>query len=88
MNLEWLQSPAVMCSSLEEDQVSMCSPTAQGLARAERMGETSSSFDDSLRFDPEDWRSMERVARYMIRAPLSLERMRYSEGDTPRVMTR
>ncbi len=39
------------------------------------------SVDDSVRFEPEDRKSMERVARYMLRPPLSLERMKYSEGD-------
>jgi hypothetical protein len=39
------------------------------------------SVDDRVRFEPEDRKSLERVARYMIRPPLSLERMKYSEGD-------
>ncbi len=39
------------------------------------------SVDDSVRFEPEDRRSMEKVARYIIRPPLSLERLRYPDGD-------
>jgi hypothetical protein len=39
------------------------------------------SVDDSVRFEPEDRKSMEQVARYILRPPLSLERMRYSDGD-------
>jgi hypothetical protein len=39
------------------------------------------SVDDRFRFEPEDRKSMEQVARYILRPPLSLERMRYSEGD-------
>jgi len=39
------------------------------------------SVDDRVRFEPEDRRSMEKVARYLLRPPLSLERMTYSEGD-------
>ena len=38
------------------------------------------SVDDSVRFEPEDRKSMEQVARYMLRPPLSLARMRYSKG--------
>lgn len=39
------------------------------------------SVDDSVRFEPEDRESMEKVARYILRPPLSLERLKYSEGD-------
>lgn len=39
------------------------------------------SVDDSVRCEPEDRKSIERVARYILRPPLSLERMTYSEGD-------
>ena len=39
------------------------------------------SVDDSVRFEPEDRKSMEKVARYLLRPPLSLERMNYSDGD-------
>ncbi len=39
------------------------------------------SVDDSVRFEPEDRKSMEKVARYLLRPPLSLERMGYSDGD-------
>lgn len=39
------------------------------------------SVDDSVRFEPEDRKSMEQVARYLLRPPLSLERLRYSDGD-------
>jgi len=39
------------------------------------------SVDDSVHFEPEDRKSMEQVARYILRPPLSLERMRYSAGD-------
>jgi ribosomal protein S27E len=39
------------------------------------------SVDDSVRFEPEDQKSMEKVARYLLRPPLSLERMNYSDGD-------
>jgi len=39
------------------------------------------SVDDSVRFEPEDRKSMEKVARYLLRPPLSLERMTYSKGD-------
>jgi len=39
------------------------------------------SVDDSVRFEPEDRKSMEQVARYILRPPLSLERLRYSEGN-------
>jgi hypothetical protein len=39
------------------------------------------SVDDSVRFEPEDKKSMEKVARYLLRPPLSLERMTYSKGD-------
>ncbi|MCD4748295.1 MAG: transposase [Thermoanaerobaculales bacterium] len=33
------------------------------------------SVDDSVRFEPEDRKSMEKVARYILRPPLSLERL-------------
>lgn len=39
------------------------------------------SVDDSVRFEPEDRKSMERVARYILRPPLSLERLTYADGD-------
>lgn len=39
------------------------------------------SVDDSVRFEPEARKSMEQVARYILRPPLSLERLRYSDGD-------
>ncbi|MCD4747788.1 MAG: transposase [Thermoanaerobaculales bacterium] len=39
------------------------------------------SVDDSVRFEPEDRKSMEQVARYILGPPLSLERLRYSEGE-------
>jgi hypothetical protein len=39
------------------------------------------SVDDSVRFEPEDRKSMEKVARYLLRPPLSLERMTYTKGD-------
>ena len=39
------------------------------------------AMDDSVRFEPEDRKSMEKVARYLLRPPLSLERMNYSDGD-------
>jgi len=39
------------------------------------------SVDDSVRFEPEDRKSMEQVARYILRPPLSLERLKYSDGD-------
>ncbi len=39
------------------------------------------SVDDSVRFEPEDRKSMEQVARYILRPPLSLERLRYSDGN-------
>ncbi len=39
------------------------------------------SVDDSVRIEPEDGQAMERVARYILRPPLSLERPRYSDGD-------
>ena len=39
------------------------------------------SVDDSVRFEPEDTKAMEKVARYLLRPPLSLERMTYSKGD-------
>jgi hypothetical protein len=38
------------------------------------------SVDDSVRVEPEDGRAMERMARYILRPPLSLERMQYSDG--------
>ena len=38
------------------------------------------SVDDSVRVEPEDQKAMERMARYMLRPPLSLERMRYADG--------
>ncbi len=39
------------------------------------------SIDDSVRIQADDAQAMERLARYMIRPPLSLERMRYEDGD-------
>lgn len=39
------------------------------------------SVDDSVRFEPEDRKSMEQVARYILRPPLSLERLTYADGD-------
>lgn len=39
------------------------------------------SVDDSVRFEPENRKSMEKVARYLLRPPVSLERMTYAEGD-------
>lgn len=39
------------------------------------------SVDDSVRFEPEDKRALEKVARYLLRPPLSLERMTYAKGD-------
>ncbi len=39
------------------------------------------SIDDSVRVEPEDSQALERLARYMLRPPLSLERMRYEDGD-------
>jgi hypothetical protein len=39
------------------------------------------SVDDSVRFEPEDRKAMEKVARYLLRPPLSLERMTYAKGD-------
>ncbi len=38
-------------------------------------------IDDGVRFEPEDRKSIEKVARYIIRPPLSLERLRYPDGD-------
>ena len=38
------------------------------------------SVDDSVRVEPEDGRAMERMARYMLRPPLSLARMKYPDG--------
>jgi len=38
------------------------------------------SVDDSVRVEPEDEKAMERMARYMLRPPLSLERMSYENG--------
>jgi hypothetical protein len=35
------------------------------------------SVDDSVRVEPEDGQAMERMARYMLRPPLSLARMKY-----------
>ena len=46
------------------------------------------SVDDSVRFEPEDRKSMEKVARYLLRSPLSLERMKYSKGDAEVVYRR
>jgi ribosomal protein S27E len=39
------------------------------------------SVDDSVRVEPEDISAMERMARYMLRPPLSLERMCYDGDD-------
>jgi hypothetical protein len=39
------------------------------------------SVDDSVRFEPEDKKSLEKVARYLLRPPLSLARMTYAKGD-------
>ncbi len=39
------------------------------------------SVDDSVRIEPEDQKSMERMARYMLRPPLSLARMKYADGS-------
>jgi hypothetical protein len=62
--------------------------TGQGLMSDERARVLMSwrhnsgfSVDDSVRFEPEDRKSMEKVARYLLRPPLSLERMTYSKGD-------
>ncbi len=62
--------------------------TREGLLSDERAGVLLSwrhnsgfSVDDSVRFEPEDRKSMEKVARYLLRPPLSLERMNYSDGD-------
>jgi hypothetical protein len=62
--------------------------TGEGLLSEERalimMGwnhNSGFSVDDSVRFEPEDRKSMEKVARYLLRPPLSLERMNYSDGD-------
>ena len=38
------------------------------------------SVDDSVRVEPEDGKAMERTARYMLRSPLSLQRMEYVES--------
>jgi hypothetical protein len=38
------------------------------------------SIDDSVRIEPEDGQAMERMVRYMLRPPLSLARMEYTEG--------
>jgi len=38
------------------------------------------SIDDSVRIEPEDQKSMERMARYILRPPLSLKRMHYADG--------
>ena len=46
------------------------------------------SVDDRVRFEPEDGKSMEQVARYILRPPLSLERLKYSEGDNEVVYRR
>ena len=39
------------------------------------------SVDDSVRFEPEDKKTLEKVARYLLRPPLSLARMTYTKGD-------
>ncbi len=39
------------------------------------------SVDDSVRIEPEDKKSMERMARYILRPPLSLARMKYADGS-------
>jgi len=39
------------------------------------------SVDASVRVEPEDEKAMERMVRYMLRPPLSLERMSYTEGS-------
>ena len=39
------------------------------------------SIDDSVRIQADDTQALKRLARYMLRPPLSLERMRYEDGD-------
>jgi hypothetical protein len=46
------------------------------------------SIDDSVRIQAEDSQALERLARYMVRPPLSLERMRYEVGDNEVVYER
>ena len=38
------------------------------------------SVDDSVRVEPEDGKSIERMARYILKPPLSLARMKYADG--------
>ena len=38
------------------------------------------SIDDSVRVEPEDGKSMERMAGYILKPPLSLARMTYADG--------
>jgi len=40
-----------------------------------------SGGDHSVRLEPEDQKSMERMARYILRPPLSLARMKYADGS-------
>ncbi len=46
------------------------------------------SVDDSVRVEPEDEKAMERMVRYMLRSPLSLERMEYVDGADEVVYSR
>lgn len=61
--------------------------TGEGLLSGERARTLMSwrhnsgfSIDAGVRFEPEDRKGVERVARYLLRPPLSLERMEYVEG--------
>ena len=61
---------------------------AKGLVTEERAAlllswdhHTGFSVDASVRAEPEDGAGLERMARYILRGPLSLERMRWDGGD-------
>ena len=87
---EWMPVPFVDRDAVERlfraKVLSML--TGEGLLSEERRRVLMSwrhnsgfSVDNSVRFEPEDRKAMEKVARYLLRPPLSLARMTYTNGD-------
>ena len=87
---EWMPVPYVDRDSAERlfRAKVLAMLTGEGLLSEERARVLMSwrhnsgfSVDDSVRFEPEDKKTLEKVARYLLRPPLSLARMTYTKGD-------